>query len=48
MAPSKTATKPAPKAIRDPKSKIGKAWTFAKYRNGKLNLLKAPARFKTL
>jgi hypothetical protein len=49
MAPKKTNAAQAPKEkTMGSKNKVTKVWTFEKYKNGKLNLLKAPARFKTL
>ncbi|CAA9964471.1 hypothetical protein PTMSG1_07830 [Pyrenophora teres f. maculata] len=49
MAYMKFDPKPATKKAIGPKSKVTKKpWTYKKYQNGKLDLMKAPARFKVL
>jgi len=45
----KTNTSPARKKTMGPKAKVTKKpWTYKKYKNGKLDLMNAPARFKLL
>ncbi|KAF1935111.1 hypothetical protein EJ02DRAFT_439446 [Clathrospora elynae] len=44
MAPKKASTEPIPKEVTGPKTRVEKAWSFQKYKNGMLNL-KAPACF---
>jgi hypothetical protein len=48
MTIKKTVPKRPKKSATSRKTKPTKAWTFAKYKNGKLNILKAPARFKNM